>query len=309
MKLPGEDVELFYTLHRALLVFLNQREGVIPGVSTVEEFIALPFEAKNELRATLYEHPETIDAFVDENPFRFSTEDLEIVRGWKHFVKGEFYLYQYLKKYAIFLDAGTPPKAYGVVALISDFQEMLGPEYPIYLKAVLLPFKGQIIYDGVLISYTVRFGPGYRRDLKEMYQEAKARFGIITTIPHEAHVPESDAELLKTYLSSDSLQFRHQAEIDRLLKRNPHLLTLYHQELGKRHARVIGRRLARLGLANAWFALFHGEVIAGGSTRAEVEQILDRLLPAERRDWAYLFHLTGSTGAKHVTGTTRAGED
>ena len=308
MKLAAEDIELFYTLHRALLVFLNQREGVIPDVSTVEEFLELSVESKNELRAALYEHPETIDAFVAENPFRFSTDDLAIVRGWNHFVKGEFYLFQYLKKYAIFLDAGTPPKAYGVVALISEFQEMLGPEYPIYLKAVLLPFKGQIIYDGVLFPYPVFFGPGYRRDLKETYQEAKTRFGIITTLPHEEHTP-SDAELMKTYMSSDSLQFRHQAEIDQLIKRNPSLLTVYHQELGKRHARVIGRRLARLGLGNAWFALFYGEVVAGGSTRAEVEQIVARLLPAEQRDFAYLFHLKGSTGAKHATGAARAGED
>jgi hypothetical protein len=308
MKLAGEDVELFYTLHRALRVFLNQREGVIPDVSTVEEFLELSVESKNELRAALYEHPETIEAFVDENPFRFSADDLAIVRGWNHFVKGEFYLFQYLKKYAIFLDAGTPPKAYGVVALTSEFQEVLGPEYPLYLKAVLLPFKGQIIYDGVLVSYTVRFGPGYRRDLKETYQEAKARFGIITTLPHEEHAP-SDAELMKTYMSSDSLQFRHQADIDRLIKRNHSLLTVYHQEEGKRRARAIGRRLARLGLGNAWFALFYGEVIAGGSTRAEVEQIVDKLLPAEQRDFAYLFHLKGSMGAKHATGAARAGED
>lgn len=303
MKLTAGDVELFYSLHRALLVFLNQRVGVMQGVSTIEEFIELSVESKNELRAALYEHPETIDAFVDENPFRFSADDLAIVRGWKHFLKGEFYLYQYLKKYAIFLDAGTPPKAYGVVALISEFQEMLGPEHPIYLKAMLLPFKGQIIYDGVLFPYPVFFGPGYRRDLKETYQEAKARFGIITSLPHEAHAP-SDAELLKTYLSSDSLQFSHQAEIDRLLERDPSLCTLYHQETGKRDARVVGRRLARLGLANAWFALYYGEVIAGGSTRAAVEWVVSSLLPAEQRDLAYLFYLKG---AKHVTATRDVG--
>jgi hypothetical protein len=308
MKLAGEDVELFYTLHRALLVFLNQREGVIQGVRTVEDFLELSIESKNELRAALYEHPETIDAFIAENPYRFSADDLAIVRGWKHFLKGEFYLFQYLKKYAIFLDGGTPPKAYGVVALTSEFQEVLGSEYPIYLQAVLLPFKGQIIYDGVLISSLLHFGPGYRRDLKETYQEAKARFGIITSLPHEAHAP-SDAELLKTYLSSDSLQFSHQAEIDRLLERDPSLCTVYHQETGKRDARVVGRRLARLGLRNAWFALYYGEVIAGGSTRSEVAQLVDKLLPAEQRDFAYLFHLKGSTEAKHVTATPDAGED
>lgn len=105
---------------------------------------------------------------------------------------------------------------------------------------------------------------------------------------------------------SDSLQFSHQAEIDRLLERDPSLHVVYHQETGKRDARVVGRRLARLGLRNAWFALYYGEVIAGGSTRAEVARVVSSLLPAEQRDLAYLFYLKG---AKHVTATRAAGED
>jgi plasmid stabilization system protein ParE len=291
MKLSDEDVELFYKLHPALLFYTNQRKGVFKDITTIEEFMELPIEEKNKVREALYKHSKLIDSFVRRNPFNFSQDELEIVKSWKNFVKDEFYLFRYLKKYAIFLDDSSPPKAYGVLALKSDFQEVVGPWLPVFLKAVLLPFKGQIIYDGILIPYPVTFGPGIRQDLKEVYQEAKARFGIITSLPW-VEKEESDVELLKSYLSSEAMREKYWEEIEKL-KKDSNLLTVYHQEMGKVHARTFGRRLSEIGLRNAWFTILEGEIVAGGSTREEVERILDEIIPAEKRNFAYIFHLRG----------------
>jgi hypothetical protein len=292
MKLSEEDAELFYKLHPALLFYTDQRKGILrdASITTVEEFRQLGPEEVNKVREALYKHPKLIDSFVQENPYNFSQEELEIVRSWKNFLKDEFYLFRYLKQYAIFLDDGSPPKAYGVLALESDFQEMVGPWLPVLLKAVLLPFKGQIIYDGILIPYLVTFGPGIRRDLKEAYQEAKARFGIITSLPW-VEKEESDAERLKSYLSTETMREKYWKEIEKLIKKDSSLLTVYHQEMGKFHARTLGRRLSGIGLRNAWFAILEGELVAGGSTREEVEQILDKIVPVEKREFAYVFHL------------------
>ena len=291
MKLSDEDVELFYKLHPALLFYTNQRKGVFKDITTIEEFMELPIEEKNKVREALYKHSKLIDSFVRRNPFNFSQDELEIVKSWKNFVKDEFYLFRYLKKYAIFLDDSSPPKAYGVLALKSDFQEVVGPWLPVFLKAVLLPFKGQIIYDGILIPYPVTFGPGIRQDLKEVYQEAKARFGIITSLPW-VEKEESDVELLKSYLSSEAMREKYWEEIEKL-KKDSNLLTVYHQEMGKVHARTFGRCLSEIGLRNAWFTILEGEIVAGGSTREEVERILDEIIPAEKRNFAYIFHLRG----------------
>ncbi len=292
MKLPEEDTELFYKLHPALLFYTNQRKGVLREVTTIEEFTELPIEEKNKVREVLYKHPKLIDSFVRRNPFNFSQDELDIVRSWKNFLKGEFYLFRYLKKYAIFLDDSSPPKAYGVLALKSDFQELVGPWLPVFLKAVLLPFKGQIIYDSILIPYPVSFGPGIRHDLKEAYQEAKARFGIITSLPW-VEKEESDVERLKSYLSSEAMREKYWEEIEKLIKKDSNLLTVYHQEQGKVHARTFGRRLSGIGLRNAWFAILEGEIVAGGSTREEVERILDAIIPEEKRNFVYVFHLSG----------------
>ena len=292
MKLSEEDVELFYKLHPALLFYTNQQKGVVGDVTTVEDFMELPIEEKIKVREILYKHPKLIDSFVRENPFNFSQEELEIVKSWKNFIKDEFYLFRYLKKYAIFLDDNSPQKAYGVLALKSDFQDIARPWLPVFLKAVLLPFKGQIIYDGVLIPYPVSFGPGIRHDLKEAYQEAKARFGIITSLPWEKK-EESDVERLKSYLSSEAMRDKYWKEIEELIEKDSSLLAVYHQELGKVHARTFGRRLSEIGLRGAWFAILEGEVVAGGSTREEVEQILDEIIPKEKRNFVYVFRLRG----------------
>ena len=50
-------------------------------------------------------------------------------------------------------------------------------------QAVLLPFKGAIVYDSLMNCYNISFGPGSRRNLNEYFKEAKARHGIVTSLP------------------------------------------------------------------------------------------------------------------------------
>ena len=43
-----------------------------------------------------------------------------------------------------------------------------------------------IVYDGLLTSYRISFGPGIRGSLNENFKEAKERQGIITSLPVSA---------------------------------------------------------------------------------------------------------------------------
>ena len=142
MKLAQEDFNLFFRLHPALLVYANQQLNVVDGVPTLEKFMNSGLEKQVNVRNALYDNIALINSFVTENPFNFSSVELEIVAEWKHLVKGTFYLIRYLKRHAIFLDDKILPKAYGVTALTDTFEEILGKKLPIRLEAVLLPFKG-----------------------------------------------------------------------------------------------------------------------------------------------------------------------
>ena len=60
--------------------------------------------------------------------------------------------------------------------LSQPFEELVGPYLPVLTQTVLLPFKGMIVYDGLMSSYRISFGPGIRRSLDEGFKEAKAGF-------------------------------------------------------------------------------------------------------------------------------------
>jgi hypothetical protein len=60
---------------------------------------------------------------------------------------------------------------------------VIGPYLPRMIKTTLLPFKGQIVYDGLVTNYNITFGAGIKRRLNESYKGAKERFGIVTRLP------------------------------------------------------------------------------------------------------------------------------
>ncbi len=187
MRLDPDDLRLFYKLYPALMLFVNQRLGITrTPLTKPEEFGRLPTEERIKLRDGLPEHMDLIDAFVSENPFGLPEDELEIVRSWNDLVAGEFYVYRCLKNYTIFLTTGEPVVAYGVLPLMDSFEDLIGPRLPHLCKTVLLPFRGRTVYDGMLAGYNIRFGSGIRRRLKESYDDAKERQGIITTLPPPA---------------------------------------------------------------------------------------------------------------------------
>jgi hypothetical protein len=184
MLLTPQDVALFFKLHRALMFFVNQRLQVVAAdMASPEEFAALPPEARLKVRDAFLNHTDLLQSFMDENPAHLNEEELAVVRSWRHLVAGKFYVFRELKKYTVFLSTAKQPVAYGVLALSQPFEELVGPYLPVLTETVLLPFKGRIVYDGLMNAYRISFGPGIRRSLNESFKEAKARHGIVTSLP------------------------------------------------------------------------------------------------------------------------------
>jgi hypothetical protein len=180
MLLSPDDARLFFKLMPALQFFGNQRLNVIKNLKDVEQYRKISDEQRLKLRDAVYKKPEIIDAFVKENPFGFSQDDLEIVAGWKNFIVGDFFIERILKKYAIFI---YDDKVYGVLGLVEPLDYVLdGRPLPVYVKTVLLPFKGRIIYDGLMQSYSVYFGGGISGTAANQYRAAKMKGTIIESL-------------------------------------------------------------------------------------------------------------------------------
>lgn len=295
MRLQKEDVDLFYKLNWSFLFYVNQK---YPVIKELKEPIFVNQDPKNifKLHDKILAHNEIIDSFAAENPFNFSGEELEIVKSWKNFVKDKFVVVAYLKDYTVFLTVGKDQKAYGVLGLYDEIEDVVPPRMPIFVDTILLPFKGKIIYCGLLNSYNIQIGGNMRRDIQAEYQKAKSKYGIITSLDvPAAERKESDEELLKFYLGSFEKRFEHTHEIDKILKKNPLLWPVYHMEIGKWWARKIGKRLSELGVAPAWFAVFEDIVVASGATEEEARKRAEEILPEDKREGVHLFRWKGKS--------------
>ena len=184
MEFTEDDFQLFYRLHSALLFYTNQRLRVLTDPSTSpEEFQALEPKKKIRIRDALHTQGDLIGQFVAENPFDLNSAELAVVYGWKDAVFGNLYVFRYAKPHTIFLDCQNSPLAYGVVALGRLMENLIGPRLPQLFQTALLPFQGKIICDGLLAGPGLQLDRHFARMLNEMYEDAKADFGIVTSLP------------------------------------------------------------------------------------------------------------------------------
>ncbi len=181
MKLSAADATLFFELMWSLQIYVNQQLKLVPHIEDPAVFETRPTEEKMAIRDALYQHPELIERFLAKNPQGFEPDKLKIIDSWKNFTEGTFYIERFLKKYAIFIS--NKDVVYGVLGLWDSFDNMIHKSYlPLMVKAVLLPFKGKIVYDGLLQSTNIHFGGGIRSELKQTYLAAKNAGQIIESL-------------------------------------------------------------------------------------------------------------------------------
>ena len=72
VKLPKKDIELFFKLYLALLLYANQQLKVIKGATTPKKFEELSLEKQMEVRDALFDKPSLIDSFAAENHSKFT---------------------------------------------------------------------------------------------------------------------------------------------------------------------------------------------------------------------------------------------
>jgi hypothetical protein len=183
MNLSNEDAALFFRLMWQAQLYVNRRLDILPDIDSVEAYGKLTSQQKIQVRDALYKNIGLLDDFVAQNPVGLSEDELQIVKGWKRFVAGDFFVLRFLKRHAVFISSGKSSKVYGVLGLYDAIEDVLyGHPLPIWVGAVLLPFKGHILYDGLLTSRDIMFGSGIRGDLNETYQAAKQAGNIIESL-------------------------------------------------------------------------------------------------------------------------------
>jgi hypothetical protein len=301
MNLPEPEGRLFYRLFVGLQRLANARHRVVPPFDTEAALLSRPMEQRLAVRDALYADPDCFNTFLDAGDLPAIPDAAEIVAGWRdHRIAGRFLVLRHLKRHTIFLSTEGEIRAYGVLGLADPLERMF-PEPPALVAAVLLPFRGRIIYDGMLITMgpNIVFGGGFRRGLEADYREAKAREGVITALPRAGMsdpVASEQAALearLRVLLRTKDTRGGAAAEIQALRSQGPGLERTYHQALGKALAPSIGHDLRACGITRGCFAVYDGMVVASAATPAELRRRVREIFPDDRADHAYVLRLRG----------------
>lgn len=290
--LKKEDIDLFYKLYSRLLCFVNQQAKVLPSkLLSPTDFATLPLEERVKVRDVLYNQKEYIDQFLKtQSAEELNSEERAIISSWNHFEIGKFFIYKHFKNHSIFLSDSGKGKAFAVSGIFDPLEGMF-PYPPVLVETVLLPFKDRIIYDGLMMGYSIHFGSGIRNGIKDTYEKAKHDFGIVTQLPSSlvSEEKKDDVEKLKFYMKNKSNRDHHWDEIIELSLKTKQLGDLFYQEMGKVNASYFSKQLKKVGLEKKWFGIIDNTVIASGVTKDQLQRNVAEVVPADKVDRVYVF--------------------
>jgi len=163
------------------LAFVNDKYKLVRDFGHPKSPVGIQLQDISKLKTKLWENAGIIDEYID-SVWDMPRSDIQLLKGWKNKIEGNFIIVRYLKNYSVFLDDANN-LLYGVIGITNPISELISAEVlPIMVKTVLLPFKDRIIYDSLLHVYNIQIGPNMRRGIKERYSEIKAKNGIICTL-------------------------------------------------------------------------------------------------------------------------------
>jgi hypothetical protein len=203
MILEPHETQRFYRIWFPLLHYVNEKLALVPELPASPTDGSIEAKDAYQVSSALWADDALRRSFIAENPFELPPEDLALIVSWDNRVAGEFYVFKHLKKYSIFIAQGPSDNVYGVLGLVSPFDEVLPMSPPVLIRTVLLPFEDRITYDGLFSLYNIYFGSGIRGSLNNLYRAAKERGQIITSLGPPAAPPES-GELRKDIQSRNA---------------------------------------------------------------------------------------------------------
>ena len=181
MILSEADGKLFFRLWLGLLDYVNKKNHVNSHLTEIAPEVSLPIKEIMKVSEWLWENPDEIECFLSENT-HLQLEHREIVCGWKRFVRGDYIVERHLKKGSIFISSDTQ-KVYLVKGITNPWEILLRNEpMPTMLKVTLIPFRDEIISDGLVRPYDIMFGGGLKQELKGIYMAAKKNGKIIQSL-------------------------------------------------------------------------------------------------------------------------------
>lgn len=203
MLLSPADEKLVFSVLAFTDFHTNKRTNLMPDICSPERMMTASMEGRKRLRDALWKDFSILDELIQDNPYRLTPEQLEVAHGFRHVTTGTFVIERCLKDHAIFVEQGQKGRVFAVHGLTQPIEDIVlsatGGKHPLMVQCALLPFRGRIIWDGLISIYPVHFGAGTRSRLKDIYQRAKERGEIITSLLGPGHPPPASKRASKDW--------------------------------------------------------------------------------------------------------------
>lgn len=133
-----------------------------------------------KLRLYWQENSHIIEDFLAQQKV-MSEDDIQTIRAWKKSSRESYIISRHYEEYSTFIPVGQN-KVFGVLALTEDFFEVLPQEPPVLVETSLLPYKGQIVWDGLVALSPLVFGSNYTASFIEISDGARKKGKVITSL-------------------------------------------------------------------------------------------------------------------------------
>ena len=159
--LSNSDAKLFYKLYYGLLEYTNKKYKIKPKLKIYKQNSVDLQELIYVIEQFWKTKVEIINEFIKLNPYKFNKEELEIVENFKQGFRDTFIIGKYEIDYTIILNLN---KTYMIKGIYDNVDEIVSyQDLPQPVITAIMPFKDQLIYDGLLQTLNVKMDSNFEK--------------------------------------------------------------------------------------------------------------------------------------------------
>ena len=196
-KLSIDEIKEFYQLFNKLMVFAQNDYAIKNDKKCLNSIFELQYDGTYAANYGLIEsgeimkiiqhlgdNRELVSLFIDKHKSELTDEELKIYKDWTHFLHMRCMIMQTHNNSQVFVWDTKAHKVYLVYGLYDPLASLV-PQYPLLARMNLFPFKGRIVFDGLLLGDPIDYGNNILRMMVGEYTEDIQSNGIILEISAE----------------------------------------------------------------------------------------------------------------------------
>lgn len=168
--LSKKDANLYYKIYFGLLDYTNKKYNIKPKTKIYKSRRLDPRTILEVINRYWKEKDKLTDEFCDKNPYNFNEEEIKISKEFKKGIRGVFIIVEYDKEYTA---VANKDKTYMIKGINTNIDRIIPyEELPYPVITTILPFKGDLIYDSILIPFDVEIGIDMKKAIREEYKKS-----------------------------------------------------------------------------------------------------------------------------------------